>query len=330
MKKDGLTKGKDICLFYSGLATLLLSPPEVASLYSHQKVTLERLQQMYPRTPSPAVYFLSGTLPAPATLHKRQLGLLFMIAKLGPHNILWKHGIYILYNEVKHSWFTQVRELTQQYSLPDPLLTLTSSPVSKLAWKGAVRRAITAFWHRKLVSKAKALPSLQFLRPSFIPLDCGTHPLWTTCGASATSVRAATVQARMLSGRYRTDWLRRHWTGESGACRLPACTSSRGDLPHLLSGACCALAPTLARTLQYWFKSLSTFPHLLHPVQTALLASPEAFTTFLLDPSTDPGVLSLVQVYGQSILNNFFRLSRSWIWAVHRRRLVLLGLHMFL
>ena len=216
------------------------------------------------------------------------------------------------------------------YSLPDPLLTLTSSPPSKPAWKAAVRRAITSYWHRKLVNEASALPSLQFLRPSFIPLGCGSHPLWSTCGASSTAVRAATVQARMLSGRYRTDWLRRHWTGESGACRLPSCTSPRGDLIHLLSGACTALTPTLSSTLQYWNRSLSTVPHLLPPVQTALLASPEAFITFLLDPSTDPAVLGLVQVYGVGILDIFFRLSRSWIWAAHRRRLVLLGLHMFL
>ena len=119
---------------YSGLATLLLSPSKVASLHSHQKVTLERLQRLYPSTPAPAVYFLAGTLPAPATLYMRQFGLLFMIAKLGPSNILWKHGTYILHHDVKNSWFTQVRELTLQYYLPDPLLTLTSPPAPKLAW----------------------------------------------------------------------------------------------------------------------------------------------------------------------------------------------------
>ena len=315
---------------YSGLATLLLSPTEVSSLHSHQKVTLERLQRLYTRTPAPAVYFLSGTLPAPAILHMRQFGLLYMIARLGPTNILWKHGTYILHHHIKHSWFTQVRELTLQYSLPDPLLTLTSPPTSKPAWKGTVRRAVTAYWHSKLVAEAKALPSLLFLRPSFIPLGTGAHPLWTTCGSSPTAVRAATVQARMLSGRYRTDWLQRHWTGESGACRLPSCSSPRGDLPHLLSGTCPALAQTLAGTLHYWRECLSTLPHLLPPVQAALQATPEGLTTFLLDPSTDPGVIGLVQLHGTGILDTYFRLSRAWIWAAHRRRLQLLGLHQYL
>ena len=315
---------------YSGLATLFLSTSEVSSLHAHQKVTLERLQRLYPRTPSPAVYFLSGTLPAPAILHMRQLGLLLMIALLGPTNILWKHGAYSLHHSLKHSWFAQVRDLTVQYSLQDPLLTLASPPSSKSTWKSKVKSAITTYWHKKLTAEALNLPSLQFLCPSFLPLGRGTHPMWATCGSSPTAVRAATVQARMISGRYRTDWLRRHWTGESGACRLPACTSTQGDLPHLLSGACTALAPTLARTLQYWNKCLSPLPHLLPPVLAALQASPHTFTKFLLDPSSDSSVISLTQLHGKDILNTFFRLSRSWIWAAHRRRLQLLGLHIYL
>ena len=193
-----------------------------------------------------------------------------------------------------------------------------------------MRRAVTAYWQSKLVTEAKALPSLEFLRPAFLTLGHGTHPLWTTCSSSSTAVRAATVQARMLSGRYRTDWLRRHWTRESGACRLPSCDSTKGDLPHLLSGACPALAHSLARALLYWRKCLSSLPHLLPPVQAALLSSPEAFTTFLLDPSTDPGVISLVQLHGPGVLEHYFRLSRSWIWAAHRRWLLLLGLHTYL
>ena len=206
----------------------------------------------------------------------------------------------------------------------------TSPPSSKAAWKTQVRSAVTAYWHRKLTAAASNLPSLLFLRPSFLPLGRGTHPLWVTCGSSPTAVRAATIQARMLSGRYRTDWLRRHWTGESGACRLPACTSNQGDLPHLLTGACPALAPSLTKTLQYWDRSLSPLPHLLPPVQTALQASPHAFTQFLLDPSTDPKVISLVQLHGRGILDVYFRLVRSWIWTAHRKRLQLLGLDMYL
>ena len=136
-------------------------------------MTLERLQRLYPRKPAPVVYFLSGTLPAPAILHLRQLGLLLVIALLGPINILWKHGTYVLQHSVQHSWFSAVRDLTLQYPLEDPLPNLTSTTSSKTAWKAKVRSAVTAHWHRKLTAAASNLLSLHFLCPSFLLLFYG-------------------------------------------------------------------------------------------------------------------------------------------------------------
>ena len=166
----------------------------------------------------------------------------------------------------------------------------------------------------------------------FLPLGRGPHLLWWTCGSSSSANRAATVQAMMLSGRYRSDWQRRHWgPGESGACRLPSCSSPQGDLEHLLTAACPALAPALARTLQHCTTSfLSTNPVLLSTVQAALTREPTDFVSFVLDPSTDRAVLPLTQKHGSSVLTHLFRFSRAWIWAAHRDRLRLLGLHQFL
>ena len=88
---------------YSGLATLLLTRVELETLQLHQRKTLERLQRLYPRTPAAATHFLSGTLPALATLHRRRLGLLFMIAKLGQFNILHRQAIFALHHNIPHS-----------------------------------------------------------------------------------------------------------------------------------------------------------------------------------------------------------------------------------
>ena len=135
----------------------------------------------------------------------------------------------------------------------------------------------------------------------------------------------------MLSGRYRSDWLRRHWgPGESGACRLPSCSSQQGDLEHLLTAACPALGPALAGTLQRCSNFLSSHPSLLSTVQAALARQPADFVSFILDPSTDRAVLPLTQLHGSSILAPLFRFSRAWIWTVHRDRLRLLGLHRYL
>ena len=103
------------------------------------------------------------------------------------------------------------------------------------------------------------------MRLSFLPLGRGAHPMWWTCYSSSSAVWAATVMAKMLSGRYRSCWLRRHWTQESGACRLPGCGQVPGDVAHLLSGECPALQPYLATTLQHLSEMLAPHPHLLHP-----------------------------------------------------------------
>jgi hypothetical protein len=100
---------------YSGLSTLHLSSAEIAAISSQQKTTLEQHQRLYPCTPAPAVHLLSGTIPAQGILHMRQLGLLFMIAKLGPDHILHRHALYTLHHRIATSWFSQV---THWHTLP--------------------------------------------------------------------------------------------------------------------------------------------------------------------------------------------------------------------
>ena len=118
------------------------------------------------------------------------------------------------------------------------------------------------------------------MRLPFLPLGSGAHPLWWTCYSSPTAVRSATVMGKMLSGRYRSCWLRRHWTQESGACRLPGCGLVPGDVAHLLSGECPALQPHLAITLQHLYIMLAPYPHLLPPFMSALHGDRESVTTF--------------------------------------------------
>ena len=112
----------------SGLASLVLTDEEYEAVHHHHKLTLQRLQRLHIATPECVVMFLAGSLPATALLHLRMLGLLGMIASLGPDNILNNHGRHILLSASTDknckSWFLSVRTLCQQYSLSDPLLIL--------------------------------------------------------------------------------------------------------------------------------------------------------------------------------------------------------------
>ena len=129
---------------FSGLACLLLSPTEVEVLSVHRRKTLQELQRLHPKTPAPAIHFLSGSLPAPALLHIHQFTLLHMIAKLGPSNILFQHSIYILHHSIANSWFSALRTLASHYSLPDPIQTLVSPP-PKNTFKSCVKSAVRSF-----------------------------------------------------------------------------------------------------------------------------------------------------------------------------------------
>ena len=133
--------------------------------------------------------------------------------------------------------------------------------------------------------------------------------------------------------RYRSCWLRRHWTWETGVCRLLGCDLVPGDVAHLLSGKCPALQPHLAKTLHNFFEMLAhqSPPTLLPPVLSALHGDRESVTTFMLDPSTDPSVIQLSQTYGQvAVLTPLFQAARAWVWCTHRARMRLLGLEYYL
>jgi hypothetical protein len=75
---------------------------------------------------------------------------------------------------------------------------------------------------------------------------------------------------------------------------------------------------------------LSPYPLLIVTIKNALLRMPADFVSFLLDPSTDATIIPLTQQHGKGILVPLFRFSRAWVWAAHRQRLRLLGLHQYL
>ena len=162
-----------------------------------------------------------------------------MIAILGHSNILHRHTLQALSStsEYKNSWFLKVKEFCQQYSLPDPELILTN-PLSSNPYKQVTKQKVLDFWNLKLRADVKRLDSLEFFKADYMSL-CQPHPIWTTTGSFPFDVKKATVQARMLSGRYRTCWLRRHWSEDStGHCQVPGCTGQPGTLQHIATGEC--------------------------------------------------------------------------------------------
>ena len=109
------------------------------------------------------------------------------------------------------------------------------------------------------------------------------------------------------------------------------CDMVPGDVAHLLSAECPALQVSLTATLNHLKSLLAPQPLLLNILMSALTGDRESITTFFLDPSTEPQVIQLSQLYGRApVLGPLFQVSRAWIWSAHRTRMRLLGLERYL
>ena len=148
------------------------------------------------------------------------------------------------------------------------------------------------------------MSSLIFFSPSFMSIT-KPHPLWQTAGSSPTKVSMATVQAQMLSGRYRTEALCSHWSKKQ---KSPSLTPARTKLNQY--------------TLQY----SSNLPDGIKKILMQHCSpSSSTFINFLLDCTSLPDVISAVQVLDADVLHHLFNISRTWVYVLHRERLKQLG-----
>ena len=311
-------------VLFSGTAALVLNKSELGILQSHLKGVLQNLQRLHKGTPECVVNFLAGHPGATAVLHIRQFSLFGMICRL-PGNILHKIASHLLLTEPDNSssWFVSIRNLCAMYDLPSAILLLQDPP-TKCTFKTLVKKKILSYWQEKFRSEAANLSSLQFFKPQYMSLS-QPHPLWTTCDANPFEVNKAVVVAKMMSGRYRSDYLCRHWTptNSEGWCLLCRDRSGPGDISHLL-GSCITLQDKRDSLFIYWDEQVSTNIHIKEIIENVKNADSKTFTQFVLDPSVHPAVISAVQK-GQIDLKQIFRLTRTFCYGIHRRRAQLLG-----
>ena len=137
----------------------------------------------------------------------------------------------------------------------------------------------------------------------------------------------ATIQACMLSGRYRRNALVRHWSQKvSGHCSLHLdCGDKLEDVPHILQH-CNAFHLTRLKLLNHTFNFILNLPPKLHDLIAEFChPSHPKFCHFLLDCSSLPEVITLMSDLGREILQPLFDLTRTWVYVIHRERLKLRG-----
>ena len=120
------------------------------------------------------------------------------------------------------SWFITARDLCLQYGLPHPIELLQTNQ-SKEQVRNLMKKAVLSYWEQKLRDEAEPLLSLEYFKPQFMSLT-SPHPILTTAGSNSYQTAMSTVQALMLSGRYRTELLCSKWSPQSsGSCLTPTC-----------------------------------------------------------------------------------------------------------
>ena len=153
------------------------------------------------------------------------------------------------------------------------------------------------------------------------------HPILTSCGSNPFEAHKAVSACRMLSGKYLTDRLQRHWTqNREGYCLLPKCfPESDGSLEHILLH-CPALSKTRA-SLYKLCHSVAQESEMLCETITSILDSDnnDLIMQFILDSSVIPTVIRITQLYGDHTRDRLLYLGRTWCYNIHRERMNQLG-----
>ena len=219
------------------------------------------------------------------------------------------------------SWFWQIRDLFLQYKLPHPL-QLLEHPPDKEKFKKLVRSRVIDHWEEKFRTEASVLPSLTYFHPQFMSL-AKPHPLWLSAGSNPHKVSKAIQQAKLLSGRYRTESLCRHWsTNREGFCLSRTCFEETETVEHILVH--CPAYSTIREKISRLWRSTPD-PNIKYLVDQALCSSSTYLTQFILDCSAIQAVIDITQRHGEGILNGLFHLTRTWCFSIHRERMKMYG-----
>ena len=117
------------------------------------------------------------------------------------------------------------------------------------------------------------------------------------------------------------NWLQRHWSNDpSGICQL--CQIDRGDLEHFLY-SCPTLEENRKFLFDWWRTSSAENDSLGRLIHMKIHSDSETFLRFVLDASSDPDAIQACQL-GYFDMDSIFKLTRTYCYSIHHRRLKLM------
>ena len=130
----------------------------------------------------------------------------------------------------------------------------------------------------------------------------------------------------MLSGRYRTDRLLRHFSDyeTDGSCVLCKDVNTTGSIEHLLLH-CTVLLETRSHLIKNLTSNTNIKETTKFLIKSHFHGSEDDKVQLILDPSVLPRVIEWRQNEGSELLHELFSFSRSWCYSIHKARMKLLG-----
>ena len=233
-----------------------------------------------------------------------------------PNNIFHHIAIHriITARDTSNSWFIRIRDLCLRYGLPTPI-----SQLCKQSAKPLFKSKVIDYHETTLRESTSTLSSLSYFNPHFMSLT-KTHPIWTSCSNNSYKVSKSVIEAKLLSGRYRSDRLTRHFqrNTSNGDCRI--CNEKvPSTIEHLLL-QCHSLAATRCNMFN-WVTERQDLSARTKAIISEIFSSTSVTDKIqlLLDCSCLPEVISSRQD-GDQTQSEIFKFARTWCFSVHVQR----------
>ena len=304
-------------MFY-GLETLIPKGKSFELINKQYKKIIKQVLSLPVNIADPAIYILSGLLPADAIIHKKALNLFGSICRGEETSTEWQLAERQLYikGSKSNSWFNEIKQLFIKYELGDPYQSLYTS-LSKLEWKKLIAKGVNSYWMVKVEQEAKLFTSLKYLSGDKYRIG-KCHPLTKTLTASIRDISKIPVRLKLATGCYILQANRANFSRASLSPICLLCNSAEENLEHFLIG-CSQLNDIRDALLKEIISKCSIlfakYKLNVSIVLLQVLINPHYYSKYV--KSDD---------FGQDITQYLEPLCRCLCYKLHSRRYELLGL----
>ena len=241
---------------------------------------------------------------------------LFFSVWTNPNTKIYQIVKYLLSSSADNSttWAVNMRHISRQYNLEDPLACLNRDPPTKSKYSENIITRIYAFHENELRKLSENNSKMEFLNVNLAGLRGRHHPALADI-VTVDEVKKSRPHLKFLTGDYLTYQMKFDQSGAgSPLCRI--CRSDNETICHIIS-----ICPQYSETRTRIFEELEELCLLAKTKINfkQIVKDPKTSTQFILDPISFN--LSNRIHNKDPLLPQFFKLSRAICYSIHNERI---------